>query len=325
MVITSEAIIKHVFVYQFLEGRFVSISKDQIVASKNKEFLKFFFKPFISEERFCFSSSSQQFGTVGQLFESAQFDLTLTDQLIKSLTDGSLPIADKSFLTLFYLEDCVIDDEVTDTVGLFLFENKEKFISLNHASDQMDLISGCSNSKIERGAWIFNSPIDEGLQSLVLDKKNDGWKKSLGLQKVKDNYFQTQTLINNVQEFAQGSFDEEASSEKISLINESMEYIKSNDFFDQSDYQEKVLQKPELIEKFESFSEEKYQKNPDLNAESFEISKPAVRKTKRFVRSVIKLDKNFHVYVHGNRENITKGFDPDKGKHFYTLFFEEEN
>ena len=41
--------------------------------------------------------------------------------------------------------------------------------------------------------------------------------------------------------------------------------------------------------------------------------------------SVLKLDKNFHVYIHGKREYIEKGFDEEKGMHFYQLFFEEES
>ncbi|MFN6039537.1 MAG: nucleoid-associated protein, partial [Bacteroidota bacterium] len=39
---------------------------------------------------------------------------------------------------------------------------------------------------------------------------------------------------------------------------------------------------------------------------------------------VIKLDKNFHIYVHGKHEFIEKGFDEEKGKKFYKLYFDSE-
>jgi hypothetical protein len=40
---------------------------------------------------------------------------------------------------------------------------------------------------------------------------------------------------------------------------------------------------------------------------------------------VIKLDKNFHVYIHGDRELVDKGYDDEKGMKFYKLFYSEES
>ena len=48
----------------------------------------------------------------------------------------------------------------------------------------------------------------------------------------------------------------------------------------------------------------------------------AVKKQQRHFKSVIKLDKNFHIYVHGDRKMIETGQD-EKGK-FYRLYFEKE-
>jgi hypothetical protein len=39
---------------------------------------------------------------------------------------------------------------------------------------------------------------------------------------------------------------------------------------------------------------------------------------------VIKLDKNFHIYVHGNRELIEKGYDEVLQKHYYKIYFDQE-
>ena len=44
-------------------------------------------------------------------------------------------------------------------------------------------------------------------------------------------------------------------------------------------------------------------------ADNFEISAQAVKRQARIFKSVLKLDKNFHIYIHGNRELIEKGFD----------------
>jgi hypothetical protein len=45
---------------------------------------------------------------------------------------------------------------------------------------------------------------------------------------------------------------------------------------------------------------------------------------KKFVRSVIKLDKNFHLYVHGRRDRIEQGFDQEKKMKYYKLWYESE-
>jgi hypothetical protein len=48
-----------------------------------------------------------------------------------------------------------------------------------------------------------------------------------------------------------------------------------------------------------------------------------VKKQAKIYKSILKLDKNFHIYIHGNREMITKGTDPD-GRKFYKIYFENE-
>ena len=40
-------------------------------------------------------------------------------------------------------------------------------------------------------------------------------------------------------------------------------------------------------------------------------------------KGVLKLDKNFHIYIHGNRELIEQGIDKD-GRKFYKIYFERE-
>jgi hypothetical protein len=48
-----------------------------------------------------------------------------------------------------------------------------------------------------------------------------------------------------------------------------------------------------------------------------------VKKQARVFKSVLKLDKNFHIYIHGNRELIEQGVEKD-GRKFYKIYFEKE-
>jgi len=50
-----------------------------------------------------------------------------------------------------------------------------------------------------------------------------------------------------------------------------------------------------------------------------------VKKMESSYKSVLKLDKNFHIYVHGKREYLEKGYDEDKGMNYYKVYFENES
>jgi hypothetical protein len=41
--------------------------------------------------------------------------------------------------------------------------------------------------------------------------------------------------------------------------------------------------------------------------DGFSISAEAVKKQSRVFKSVLKLDKNFHIYIHGDKELIERG------------------
>ena len=56
----------------------------------------------------------------------------------------------------------------------------------------------------------------------------------------------------------------------------------------------------------------------------FDISNQAFKKEFKVLKSVIKLDKNFHIYVHGRRDLIERGFDEEKGKKYYKVWFDDE-
>ena len=83
-----------------------------------------------------------------------------------------------------------------------------------------------------------------------------------------------------------------------------------------------MLEQPELIESFNAYKD-RYQSERDVVFEdSFEISSDAVKKQSRSFKSVIKLDKNFHIYVHGDRRMIEQGED-EKGR-YYKVYYKEE-
>ena len=56
----------------------------------------------------------------------------------------------------------------------------------------------------------------------------------------------------------------------------------------------------------------------------FKFSENAVKKGKKIFRRVIKLDKNFHVYIHSRHDFVEKGYDEEKGMKYYKLYYLNE-
>ena len=104
-----------------------------------------------------------------------------------------------------------------------------------------------------------------------------------------------------------------------------MKFFKENENFDLDDFASEVMQAPEMISSFKSYKTEFEVEHDVKLTDNFDISTAAVKKQSKFFKSVIKLDKNFHIYVHGDSQRIEKGFDQASGMHFYKLLFEEES
>ena len=85
-----------------------------------------------------------------------------------------------------------------------------------------------------------------------------------------------------------------------------------------------VAGNPKAIESFKTFKSQYEQEFDSPIADTFEISENAVKKQSRVYKSVLKLDKNFHIYIHGNKELIEKGFDEGKHMNYYKVYFKEE-
>ena len=91
-----------------------------------------------------------------------------------------------------------------------------------------------------------------------------------------------------------------------------------------ANFEQEVMIQPELVEAFKDYKTQYNNDRQLTEVEDFDISPTAVKKNAKFLKSVIKLDKNFHVYVHGRHDYIKKGFDEEKGLNYYILYYSKE-
>ena len=112
-------------------------------------------------------------------------------------------------------------------------------------------------------------------------------------------------------------------ADQADLLNRSVNFFKENERFEMKDFVQEVIEEPAVIESFRKFKND-YSQREDVDiADSFEINGSALKRQARSFRSVIKLDKNFHIYVHGNRDLIEQGED-EKGR-YYKVYYQHES
>ncbi|MEJ7646034.1 MAG: nucleoid-associated protein [Chryseolinea sp.] len=247
-----------------------------------------------------------------------------------------------------YFTGIGIEGKVYNAVGLFKSESKERFLKLNEFVKRYDIVpeEGININRLDKGCLILedyqgedaltdeeriNISEGSGYKALILDNvsRSDAqfWKVDfLGLQPKSDAFHKTHDFMNLTRQYVGDQLDEEFSvskADKIDLLNRSMDFFKSRDQFNQNEFEKQVLGDESVIESFRNF-ERSLTPEGDRSG-NFEISAQAVKRQARVFKSVLKLDKNFHIYIHGNRELIEKGYDANTKRHFYKIYFEEES
>jgi hypothetical protein len=299
-------------------------------------------KPFIVPEYHSFTFSNDDF-TLNPLYIFASQVFDNQDNLHKnSISIAKLlfelsvhPQIKSGDLFVAYFTDLMIDDEVMDAVGIFKSENRQSFLKLDLQSDDFSILpeDGINIEKLDKGCLIFNTNRNNGFKVFNIDKSNrtfeaQYWKDNfLQIKPCSDDFHYTKEFMNITKNFVTKQLKNEhdvSKADQIDLLNRSVAYFKTNESFDKNDFEKEVFQNPQVISAFQNFDSE-YREKHDINLKNnFEISEQAVKKQAKVFKSVLKLDNNFHVYIHGNRELIEQGMD-NNGRKFYKIYFEKEN
>lgn len=246
-----------------------------------------------------------------------------------------------------FFDKCMINGETTDAVGIFKSENKDPFLKVLHGDEQwsrqegdmsaeatfrLEVDKGINIHKLDKGALIFNSERENGFVVSVVDATNRGadamyWKDNfLQIRQRQDQYYNTREVMTAYKQFVTDELPQQyevTKADQADLLNKSVQFFKQNDNFDMEDFARDVIGQPEVIESFAQFKETYEKENEIELPDQFQISDDAVKKQARAFKSVIKLDKNFHIYVHGDSKLIEQGED-ERGK-FYKVYYNEES
>ena len=238
-------------------------------------------------------------------------------------------------LYVTYFTNIQVEERIMHAIGLFKAESKSLFVDIDPSADglSLELKEGVELSKIDKGCLILNHESDKGYELMIFDANGKGeeaqyWKdKFLGVLIRQNEFLHTQGFLTITKNFVTQQLPDEfevSKTEQIDILNRSMDYFKTHGNFNKDEFETEVLHHENIINSFRKYDEQ-YRVNNDWEpANEFEISPQAVKKQARVFKSVIKLDKNFHIYVHGDKELIEKGYDEGVGKHYYKIYFDQE-
>lgn len=258
-------------------------------------------------------------------------------EIVNKLYDQSLhPNIKSGEFYMAYIQDLIVDGEMCDAIGIFKSENKDTFLMVSRSSNEfeIDVERGLNINKLDKGALIFQTEKNSGYKVSIIDNNSKSpeiasyWQQDfLNLVPRQDAYFKTQTFIDVAKGFCEEVLTEENNvpkTQQMMMLNRSLSYLRDKDKFSMKDFEKEVMPQAEVQREFSNYKKDFYEKNDLNDIEEFEVSQYAFNKNKKYLRGIIKLDKNFHIYVHGKHDHIERGFDEERGKKYYKLYFDAE-
>ena len=235
-----------------------------------------------------------------------------------------------------YFRDAMVDGVLCDAIGLFKTENKETFLKIYQHVGKfgVDCENGINVNKLDKGCLIFNTDKKNGYKLSVVDNNNRVaecalyWQEDFLNTKLKPNgYYHTSNFIDASRGFCEEVLTEAnnvSKPDQMMMMNRATGYFKDRDKFSLGDFEMEVLVEPEVIGAFRDYRKD-YNKRLELTAvDEFEVSPTAVKKNQKYMRSVVKLDKNFHLYIHSRHDYVERGYDEERGLKYYKLFYVNE-
>lgn len=304
--------------------------------------LKYFIDNFKDPEFFNFTFTSGEvelnpiYNFVCNIFDDPSCLLEQSVKITRHLYEkSSHPNIKSGDLVVGYIENVLIDDELLNAVAIFKSESKDTFLKLETDGNnyKIDYENGINIEKLDKACLIFDTEREQGLKLAIIDKSNRNkdalyWREEfLNVTSRKDNYHATTQYISLTKSYVKERLKHEDNTSKIDeadIMHRSKEYLQNVETFDRSEFEDQVFRSEQLKTSFQEFSDDFEAERQVKLQDSFEVSAHAVKKKTKSFRSVIKLDKNFHVYVHGDRSKIERIEESD-GTKYYKLFFESES
>jgi hypothetical protein len=297
---------------------------------------RFFLSHFKTEEYYSFNFTEDDlalnpmYNYAKRMFNDGDFHAKTVSIAHYLYEVSNHPMIKPGDLLVGMIKDVDIKGSRTNAIAILKVENMQAFLKLE---DDLSINSekGINIDKIDKAAIIFNTEEKDGYRVLIIDKGSNTeavyWRDDfLKVKPISDEFSNTKNFLQMAKTFVVKQLPEDFEVDKtrqIDMLNRSIDFFKKNDTFAKEEFEKEIFGSKEVIESFNTFYDDYKENNNVEIQDSFEINNQAVKKQAKIFKSVLKLDKNFHIYIHGDRKLIEKGTEPD-GRKFYKIYYSEE-
>ncbi|WP_242920044.1 nucleoid-associated protein [Pontibacter liquoris] len=305
--------------------------------------LAYFLAPFKQEEFFRFTHTSdvalnEMFAYAALIFSEPQKFQEYSVHILHHLYEQSdHPKVKSGELYVAYFSGCVMADEVVDAIGVFKSENKDTFLTFQDAEDDLNVNYhfGVNLKGVDKGCMIYNVAAEDGFRVKMVDVNSTDalfWREDfLNVTELKDTNFNTKAALNLCKDFSEEVFAKtESKKAQVDFISRSVDYFSKSETFDLEEFTSSVIDEPETKERFKNYSQAFAEERDIEGFTDFAINKNTVRNMKRQFRNFIKLDTQIEIKFSGynpeqSEQYVERGFDNERGMHFYKVYFYNES
>lgn len=305
--------------------------------------VNYFVSPFKQEEFFRFTHTSdlalnEMFAYSALIFNEPHNFLEYSVHILNHLYEQSdHPKVKSGELYVVHFDGCVMEDEVVEAIGIFKSENKDTFLTFQDEEDDLNVNYhfGVNLKGVDKGCMIFNTKADDGYRVKLVDANSYDavfWKEDfLNVTELQDTNYSTKAVLNLCKDFSEEVFARtESKKAQVDFISRSVDYFSKSETFDLEEFTSSVIDEPETKERFKNYSQTFAEERDIEGFTDFTINKNTVRNMKRKFRNFIKLDTQIEIKFSGynpeqSEQYVERGFDQERGMHFYKVYFYNES
>ncbi len=242
----------------------------------------------------------------------------------------------KGDVIVVLIEGIEYQDILTEAIGVFKVENKLDFFQTYLDADSFDVAvqQGISTKKIDKGCLILNTTDTEGTVVLSVDNNQydaQYWIKNfLSVKYADDRNQHTQSYLELCKEFSEEIIKPEfGKQEQSQFLANTVDFFKENESVDYHAFKEEMFEEEKQKDMFEDYKKHFETLNDVLIRNNFEVSDVVLKKEKKKIKSIIKLDTNIEIKLDVDApdaasEYLERGYDEEKKMKFYKVYFNEE-
>lgn len=254
-------------------------------------------------------------------------------------------------LCIAMVEEVEVNGEPTSAICILKSETVVPFLSISTRDGDLRLSTeqGINPEKIDKGCLILDHHPNKGFHVLMFDRSGADsrfWVRDfLGVVPVTDPAFLTKKVADMAVEFVKNEEKSKREARKTEAADpveddtppwephtaarDAISYFEEKEHFSLQEFEEKVLRDPETVARFKEHRARIEEEQGQRFEDSFEIEKKELKKVKKKVAAVLKLDTGVEIHLKPDLSGepasvLERGFDPDKGRKYIKVYFENE-